>query len=114
MLPRSGVPKTLKSEAVPEGHTDVVNGCAFAPDGRPDHHPVAHGDEHRCTCPQWTHRLGGSVCVWDVAAATCVAALRVAGPVTGIAWHPEKAARRTGQSTCLLNELEYFTRSCGA
>lgn len=38
----------------------------------------------------------GTVRVWDATTATCLAALCVAGPVTGIAWHPDGDLLATG------------------
>jgi WD40 repeat protein len=61
---------TLK--AVLTGHLSWVEGCAFSPDG---------------TLLATTSR-DGTVRLWNTTTYTCHCALRVAGPLLGIAWHP--------------------------
>jgi WD40 repeat protein len=56
------------------GHAAWVRGCAFSPDGTLI---VTVGGD-------------GEVRVWDTTAATCTAALRVAEPLLGCAWHPSE------------------------
>ncbi|WP_239346514.1 MULTISPECIES: hypothetical protein [unclassified Frankia] len=57
------------------GHTGTVNGLAFSSDGS----LLSSVGEH-----------DHSIRVWDVAGGTCTAALRVAAPLFGCAWHPRK------------------------
>jgi WD40 repeat protein len=95
-------------------HTDSVNGCAFAPDDTllatasadrtvrlwklPEAAPHAVLIGHSATVfgcafsPDGTLLAStsqdGTVRLWQVASGRCHCALRVAGPVSGIAWHP--------------------------
>nr|WP_322768940.1 NB-ARC domain-containing protein [Frankia sp. Cr1] len=59
------------------GHTGTVKGLAFSSDGSLLS-SVGENDH--------------SIRVWDVADGTCTAALRVAAPLFGCAWHPHKQA----------------------
>jgi WD40 repeat protein len=59
-------------QAVLTGHTDLVSTCSFSPDG---------------TLLATTGR-DGTVRLWQVADGRCHCALRVTGPLVGIAWHP--------------------------
>jgi WD40 repeat protein len=54
------------------GHTSWVGRCAFSPDGT-----LLAGTSN-----------DGTVRLWHVGSGRCHCALRVAAPVTGIAWHP--------------------------
>ncbi|MEU2034311.1 NB-ARC domain-containing protein [Nocardia amamiensis] len=102
------------TRAVLTGHGDLLNHCAFAPDGTllattSDDRTarlwrVADGTEHAVLSghASWvdgcvfspdgtllaTASNDGTVRVWRIADARCHCALRFAGPVVGIAWHP--------------------------
>jgi WD40 repeat protein/uncharacterized caspase-like protein len=54
------------------GHTSWVDDCAFSPDG-----------QLLATCGN-----DGTVRVWEPESRRCRCAIRVAGPLLGIAWHP--------------------------
>jgi WD40 repeat protein len=117
--------------AVLTGHSDVVNGCAFSPDGvllasTSDDRTVrlwqvSDGIElavltghaswvDRCAfSPDGTLLATASndqtVRLWQVATGRCHCALRLAGPVVGIAWHPHATMLCTvgGAGVYLLN-----------
>jgi WD40 repeat protein len=110
------------AHAVLTGHTDGLNGCAISPDGTllatasadrtvrlwqlPDGtaHAVLTGHTSwvdRCAfSPEGallaSASIDGTVRLWQVASGLCHCALRVAGPVVGIAWHP------TGTMLCTV------------
>jgi WD40 repeat protein len=54
------------------GHTGRVRGCAFSSDG----------------ALLATASNDGMVRLWQVATGRCHCAIRVGGPVFGVAWHP--------------------------
>ncbi|GAA5071577.1 hypothetical protein GCM10023319_02910 [Nocardia iowensis] len=96
------------------GHSDLLNDCAFSPDGTllattSDDRTirlwrVADGTERAVLSghASWVDRCAfspdgtlvatasndGTVRLWRVADARCRCALRFAGPVVGVAWHP--------------------------
>lgn len=96
------------------GHSDVLNRCAFSPEGTllattsddrtarpwrvPDGTQLALLDGHQswvegCVFSPDGTLLGtvgsdGTVRLWDAAKGRCHCTLRVAGPLVGIAWHP--------------------------
>ncbi|SFR24891.1 WD40 repeat [Lentzea waywayandensis] len=108
--------------AVLTGHTDVVNGLAISHDGtllatasddetlRLWHLPegdlmavlTGHtGWVDRCRFSPDDTTLAsasndGTIRLWHVATGECRTALRVAGPATGIAWHPNGSLLATG------------------
>ncbi|MFD0000593.1 NB-ARC domain-containing protein [Nocardia sp. NPDC127526] len=69
--------------AVLTGHIGVVRDCAFAPDGAL---LATAGDD-------------GTVRIWRTADARCHCALRFAGPVLTIAWHPDGTTLCAGGGT---------------
>jgi WD40 repeat protein len=121
------------AHAVLTGHTDIVNSCAFSPDGA----VLATTSDDRtlrlwkpsdggaqavltghitwvegCTfSPDGTllasASYDGTVRLWDVASGRCHCALRVAGPLIGIAWHPAGTMLCTvgGAGVYMLNYL---------
>ncbi|MGH3811331.1 MAG: NB-ARC domain-containing protein, partial [Pseudonocardiaceae bacterium] len=119
--------------AVLTGHCDVVNGCAFSPDGAllatassdgtARLWQVSDGTEHTVltghtawvrTCafsPDGTLLATTShdqtLRLWQVASGRCHCALRLAGPLIGIAWHPGATILCTvgGAGVYLLNYL---------
>ena len=102
------------STTVLAGHTDVLTGCAFSPDGTllatsSDDRTVrlwnvASGTVHAVLSghTSWVERPAfspdgtllatggndGTIRLWQMSNGTCQCALRLAGPVAGIAWHP--------------------------
>jgi WD40 repeat protein len=74
--------------AILTGHTSWVEGCAFSPNSN----LLA------------TASRDGTVRLWQVANGQCQCALRVAGPLLGIAWHPNATMLCTvgGAGTYLL------------
>ncbi|HSV65669.1 MAG TPA: DUF4062 domain-containing protein [Mycobacteriales bacterium] len=78
-------------QAVLTGHTARVRHCAFSPDG---------------TLLATTSR-DGTVRLWQVTTINCHCALRVAGALLGIAWHPSGTMLCTtgGAGTYLLSYL---------
>ena len=79
------------SKAVLTGHLSWVEGCAFSPDGA----LLATTSRDR------TIRL------WDTRSHACRCALRVAGPLLGVAWHPTGAllCAAGGAGTYMLTYL---------
>jgi WD40 repeat protein len=101
------------AHALLTGHSDIVNGCAISPNGAllatasddrtirlwqlPDGaaHAVLTGHitwvEGCAFSPDSTLLASASddrIVLWQVASGRCHCALRVAGPVIGVAWHP--------------------------
>jgi WD40 repeat protein len=124
-----GTPKTM----VLTGHTDRMTSCAFSPDGTllatasddrtvrlwhmPDGTPEAVLTGHS----SWVERCAfspdgallatasrdGTVRLWHVATRRCQCALRVAGPLIGVAWHPSgtRLCATGGAGTYMLSYL---------
>jgi len=80
LLATASCDRTVRLWQVPDGvervvltsHTSCVLACAFSPDG----------------ALLATASIDQTVRLWQVATGRCHCALRLAGPVLGIAWHP--------------------------